>query len=110
MEDFNEMDADVATYVTHAPVRVKVYNKEVKQFADKQFFEIDEDTEVVSSFLYFSPEIKNNDDTANKRYNELLEKAKKLKDERTKNSYEEFKASKQTIDDLNKRIARIDLA
>ena len=104
MEDFNEMDADVATYVTHAPVRVKVYNKEVKQFAGKQFFEIDEDAEVVSSFLYFSPEIKNNDDAANKRYNELLEKAKKLKDERTKNSYEEFKASKQTIDDLNKRI------
>lgn len=61
--DLDSMDLDVKSFVIHSPVNVDIYNKEVELFEWQQEFDVDEDDTIAHNFLYFAPNLDNNNQT-----------------------------------------------
>lgn len=77
-EDFENLDADVKTFITHAPVDVNIYNKEVSVISGEQHFNPDEDDTISHNFLYYSPTFENNKTVENykEKKDSIIKKAK----------------------------------
>lgn len=78
LEPLDILDSDVKVFITHAPVNVNIYDKEVDIIEGNQELEIDENDTIVHNFLYFAPQLDNIDNSKIENYNkkkELLEQA-----------------------------------
>lgn len=55
--DIESLDVDVKVFITHAPVNVNIYDKEVELFEGDQEFNVNEDDTISHNFLYYAPNL-----------------------------------------------------
>jgi len=110
-EEFENLDADVKNFIAYAPVKFTIYDSEVSIVDGEQHFEVDEDTPISHSFLYYSPRFKSNNTVED--YKERKEAIiKKAKEEKSK-LYKLLKGkdvdvdNSSAIDDIERKITKV---
>jgi len=73
LDSLENLDSDVKVFITHAPVNVNIYDKEVDIIEGNQELEIDENDNIVHDFLYFAPQLENIDNSKIENFNKKKE-------------------------------------